>query len=69
MGTGRWREFRYRGVAFDVLEGRFLRIRCRDLDQPGQRAYLVVDLLTLKPMPDPEYKQATVRRQRASAAD
>jgi hypothetical protein len=54
-------------VRFDVLEGRFLRIRCRNLDKPGSRAYLVVDLHTLKPL-SPEYTQAPAQR-RASAAD
>lgn len=55
MPRSGWREFRYRGLAFDVLEGRYVRIRCRDLDKPGQRGYLIVDIMTLKPL-DPEFR-------------
>lgn len=45
-----WREFRSRdgSVRFDVLERRFVRYRARSLDDHRGRAYLIVDLFTLR---------------------
>ena len=49
-GSGRWRRFRTKGgaVRFDVLANRFIRIRCREFDTPAERAYVVIDIVTLR---------------------
>lgn len=52
MKTSGWRRFksgnRRGSVRFDLLNGRFLRIRDRGRDCSRGRAYIVVDLYTLK---------------------
>ncbi len=50
MSSGGWKEYvskRDRGVRFDILEGRYLRLRARNLGRGDKKAYLVIDLLTL----------------------
>lgn len=48
MASGGWREFRYGDVRVDILEGRFLRLRSREYDRDGLRAYLVIDAHALQ---------------------
>jgi hypothetical protein len=56
MTAKTWREFRSSqgrdAVRFDLLERRFLRIRDRSRDDSRGRAYIVVDLWTLRVIPD-----------------
>jgi hypothetical protein len=50
VAAGGWREFRYNGVRFDILQGQFLRLRHRKEDRGSLRAYLIVDILKRRPL-------------------
>lgn len=50
MASGNWKEFRFNGIRFDILQGQFVRIRYRKGDQGTQKAYLVVDIVVRRPL-------------------
>lgn len=50
MASGGWREFEYKGVRFDILQGQFLRLRHRRADHGSRKAYLIVDIVKRRPL-------------------